>query len=227
MKILLAEDDATMGLNIQKAMADQNFSVDLAHDGLMAEKMLKKSRYDCVILDINMPHRNGYEICQYYRTFNKQTPILLLTAFEELEDKVLGFESGADDYLTKPFYMKELILRVQSLIKRSKSNLVVEEQETLIFGEIIINRKSKIVQRKDLIIALTPREYQILLKLVMAQGEVVDKAELIREIWGGAVDVNTNTIEVYINFLRNKIDKPFETALIKTKVGYGYYLQND
>lgn len=226
MKILLAEDDATMGVNIQKAMADQNFSVDLAHDGLMAEKMLKKNRYDCVILDINMPHRNGYEICQYYRSFNKQTPILLLTAFEELEDKILGFESGADDYLTKPFYMKELILRVQSLGKRSKSNRVMDENDTLIFGEIIINRKSKIVQRKDLIIALTPREYQILLKLVTAQGEVVDKAELIREIWGGAVDVNTNTIEVYINFLRNKIDKPFDTALIKTKVGYGYYLQN-
>ena len=226
MKILIAEDDATMGLNIQKAMADQNFTVDLAHDGLMAEKMLKKNRYDCVILDINMPHRNGYEICQYYRTFNKQTPILLLTAFEELEDKVLGYESGADDYLTKPFYMKELIMRVQSLIKRSKSNLVSEEDETLVFGEIIINRKSKTVQRKDVVIALTPREYQILLKLVSAQGEVIDKAELIKEIWGGAVDVNTNTIEVYISFLRNKIDKPFDTALIKTKVGYGYYLQN-
>ena len=226
MKILIAEDDATMGLNIQKAMADQNFTVDLAHDGLMAEKMLKKNRYDCVILDINMPHRNGYEICQYYRTFNKQTPILLLTAFEELEDKVLGYESGADDYLTKPFYMKELIMRVQSLIKRSKSNLVSEEDETLVFGEIIINRKSKTVQRKDVVIALTPREYQILLKLVSAKGEVIDKAELIKEIWGGAVDVNTNTIEVYISFLRNKIDKPFDTALIKTKVGYGYYLQN-
>ena len=139
---------------------------------------------------------------------------------------MLGYESGADDYLTKPFYMKELIMRVQSLIKRSKSNLVSEENETLVFGEITINRKSKIVQRKDLQIALTPREYQILLKLVSAQGEVVDKAELIREIWGGAVDVNTNTIEVYINFLRNKIDKPFDSGLIKTKIGYGYYLQN-
>ncbi len=227
MRILLAEDDATMGLNIQKAMADQNFTVDLAHDGLMAEKMLKKNRYDCVILDINMPHRNGYEICQYYRSFNKQTPILLLTAFEELEDKVLGFESGADDYLTKPFYMKELIMRVQSLIKRSNSKVVLEEEETIFFSDIIINRKLKTVHRKNQVITLTPREYQILLKLVLAQGEVVDKAELIKEIWGGAVDVNTNTIEVYINFLRNKIDKPFESALIKTKVGYGYYLQND
>lgn len=225
MKILLAEDDANMGFNIQKAMADQHFYVDLAHDGLMAEKFLKKNRYDCVILDINMPHRNGYEICQFYRSFNKQTPILLLTAFEELEDKVLGCESGADDYLTKPFYMKELIMRVQSLIKRSKSNLVLEEDEILIFGEISLDRKSKVVKRKEVVIPLTPREYQILLKLVMAQGEVVDKAELIREIWGGAVDVNTNTIEVYINFLRNKIDKSFGKPFIKTKVGYGYFLE--
>lgn len=224
MKILLAEDDLTMSQNIKSSLKEHDFDVEVAHDGLIAEKLLKKLPFDCVILDINLPHRNGYEICQFYRTFNTSTPILLLTAFDELEDKVQGYESGADDYLTKPFYMKELVMRIKSLIKRSQSNSVSEHSDTLVFDDLVIQKRSKIVKRNDVLLTLTPREYQILLKLVTAQGETVSKQELIREIWGGSFDANTNTIEVYINFLRNKIDKPFDKQLIKTKVGYGYYL---
>lgn len=224
MKILLAEDDLTMSQNIKSAMAEHEFEVEVAHDGLIAEKLLKKLTFDCVILDINLPHRNGYEICQHFRSFNTHTPVLLLSAFEELEDKIQGYDSGADDYLTKPFYMKELVMRIQSLIKRSNAKQVIHAGDMLVYEDIVIYRKIKMVKRKDVELILTPREYQILLKLVLAQGEVVHKADLIREIWGTAVDVNTNTIEVYINFLRNKVDKPFSRALIKTKVGYGYYL---
>lgn len=224
MKILLAEDDLTMSQNIKNALAENHYDVEVAHDGLMAEKLLKRLAFDCVILDINLPHRNGYEICQFFRSFNTNTPILLLTAFDELEDKIQGYESGADDYLTKPFYMKELVMRIQSLIKRSHSGPVSEQSDTLVFEDIVIHKRSKTVKRNEIPLTLTPREYQILLKLVLAQGETVSKQELIREIWGGSFDANTNTIEVYINFLRNKIDKPFEKQLIKTKIGYGYYL---
>lgn len=226
MKILLAEDDLTMSTNIRNALQESGFDVEIAHDGLMAEKLLKRSAFDCVILDINLPHRNGYEICQYFRSFNKSTPVLLLTAFDELEDKVQGYESGADDYLTKPFYMKELVMRILSLIKRSPSGSAGEQADTLVFEDIVIQRRSKTVKRNDIPLTLTPREYQILLKLMLAQGETVSKQELIREIWGGSFDANTNTIEVYINFLRNKIDKPFDKQLIRTKVGYGYYLDS-
>lgn len=225
MKILLAEDDLTMSQNIKSSMIEHGFELEVAHDGLIAEKFLKKNNFDCIILDINLPHRNGYELCQFFRSFNTKTPILLLTAFEELEDKIQGFESGADDYLTKPFYMKELILRVQSLIKRSNALSTGEQNDYLLFEDIVLQQSTKIVKRKDVELSLTPREYHILLKLLMAQGEVVQKLDLIREIWGSSVDVNTNTIEVYINFLRNKIDKPFGKSSIKTKVGYGYYLE--
>ena len=226
MKILLAEDDLTMSQNIRSSLSEHAFEVEVAHDGLIAEKLLKKFSFDCVILDINLPHKNGYEICTFFRTFNKQTPVLLLTAFDELEDKVQGYESGADDYLTKPFFMKELVMRIQSLIKRSQASNVNEQSDVLVFDQIVIQKRSKMVRRNEVELTLTPREYQILLKLVEAQGETVSKQELIREIWGGSFDANTNTIEVYINFLRNKIDKPFDKQLIKTKVGYGYYLDN-
>ncbi len=224
MKILLAEDDLTMSQNIKNSLKEYDFEVEVAFDGLIAEKLLKKNSYECVILDINLPHRNGYEICQFFRTFNKSTPVLYLTAFDDLDDKVQGFESGADDYLTKPFYMKELVLRLQSLIKRSHTNQNEIHSEILVFGDIVIHKRNKVVKRNEVEIILTPREYQILLKLLESRGETVSKQDIIKEIWGGSFDANTNTIEVYINFLRNKIDKPFDKHSIKTKVGYGYYL---
>lgn len=224
MKILLAEDDLTMSQNIRSELVEIGYDVEVAYDGLMAEKFLKKYSFDCLILDINLPHRNGYEICRFFRTFNDTTPVLFLTAFDELEDKVQGYDSGADDYLTKPFYMKELILRLQSLVKRSRKDAVTDGNEQLVFDDIVIYPKTKTVRKREKELVLTPREYQLLMRLVAAKGELVLKSDLIREIWGNKVDVNTNTIEVYINFLRNKVDKPFDTSYIKTKVGYGYYL---
>jgi DNA-binding response OmpR family regulator len=225
MKVLVAEDDLTMSQNIKHALQEFGVEVEIAHDGLIAEKLLKKFVFDCVVLDINLPHKNGYEICQLFRTFNKTTPVLYLTAFDELEDKIQGFESGGDDYLTKPFYMKELFLRIQSLTKRMRSFSDESLVETLILNDLMINKRSKVVKRNEIEINLTPREYQILLKLAEAKGETVSKQDLIKEIWGGSFDANTNTIEVYINFLRNKVDKPFDKQSIKTKVGYGYYLE--
>lgn len=148
----------------------------------------------------------------------------MLTAFSELEDKIQGFNSGTDDYLTKPFYMRELLLRVNALVKRNEMNAAPKtESTTLIADDIIIHLLTKKVIRQSIEINLTPREYQILEKLIECKGELVSKTELITEIWGRTVDANTNTIEVYINFLRNKIDKPFGKQSIKTKVGYGYY----
>src|SRR5690606_35682572 len=148
----------------------------------------------------------------------------MLTAFAELEDKVQGFDCGADDYLTKPFFMRELIIRIHSLIKRNQNKENPASNSFLISGDITLNTAKKIVLRQGREIALTPREYQILLKLMEKSGEIVSKSELIEEIWGGSFDANTNTIEVYINFLRKKLDKPYDYNLIKTKVGYGYYL---
>lgn len=224
MNILVVEDDPQISSNIHDALVAESFAVEVAYDGLMAEKFLKKNNYDCVVLDINIPHRNGYEVCKTFRQYNTATPVIFLTAFDELEDKVEGYNSGADDYLTKPFFVKELLLRIKSLVNRSGTNGAASTKEVLVLEDVVVNQRSKTVKRAEQEIVLTPREYQILLKLILAKGELVSKQELIKEIWGSAFDANTNTIEVYINFLRNKFDKPFSRQLIKTKVGYGYFL---
>ena len=226
-KILIVEDDPDLSRNIKEAFTDEKIETEVAYDGLIAEKFLRKGNYDCIILDINLPGKNGYDICADFRKYNTTTPVLMLTAFDELEDKVQGFNSGTDDYLTKPFYMKELILRVQALLKRSNpENSFPENNETISFSDILIYPKTSKVLRQGIELTLTAREYQILLQLVLAKGELVLKRDLIKEIWGSSFDANTNTIEVYINFLRKKVDKPFDRDSIKTKIGFGYYLEN-
>jgi len=224
--ILLIEDDPTLSRNIKDALTEEQMQVETVFDGLLAEKLLKKEAFDCIILDLNLPGKNGYDVCRDFRIHNQTTPVIMLTAFSELEDKIQGFNCGTDDYLTKPFYMRELLLRVNALVKRNEMNSQSKtENATLIADDINIHLLTKKVVRQGVEVALTPREYQILLKLIECKGELVSKTDLVNEIWGHTVDANTNTIEVYINFLRNKIDKPFGKQSIKTKVGYGYYFE--
>lgn len=224
-RILIIEDDPELNRNIKQALTAEEMLVETVYDGLLAEKILSKEKFDCIILDINLPGKTGYAVSADFRKYNTSTPILMLSAFSELEDKVQGYDFGADDYLTKPFYMRELILRINSLIKRSIDN-PTKENINLVAGGLIVESATKKVTREGIEISLTPREYQILVKLLESKGEVVSKRKLIQEIWGKAFDANTNTIEVYINFLRKKIDKPFAKESIKTKVGYGYYFED-
>jgi DNA-binding response OmpR family regulator len=222
--ILLIEDDPSLSRNITEALTEEQMQVEAVFDGLLADKLLKKATYHCVILDINLPGKTGYDICRDLRAYDRNTPVLMLTAFGELEDKIQGYDCGADDYLTKPFYMRELLLRVNALLKRNETNINPQKANPyLLTDDIVIHLPSKKVTRQGKDISLTPREYQLLLKLIGCKGELVSKKDLIREMWGNTVDANTNTIEVYINFLRNKIDKPFGKQSIKTKIGFGYY----
>ncbi len=225
MNILLIEDDHTLSQNISEALKGEGFHSEVVFDGMLAEKMLRKTQFDCIVMDVNLPGKTGFDLCKDFRKFNTFTPVIMLTAFSELEDKVHGFDCGADDYLTKPFYMRELLLRIHALIKRNKyANPAAPSDSILAAEDILLDDAKKKVFRQDKEIILTPREYQILLMLMERKGEIVSKADLIKEIWGSSFDANTNTIEVYINFLRNKLDKPFEKNTIKTKIGYGYYL---
>lgn len=225
MKVLIIEDDPTLSKNISEALAAESMNTQCVYDGLLAEKALKNNQFDCIIMDINLPGKNGFDLCKDFRQHNTITPVIMLTAFGELEDKVQGFDCGADDYLTKPFYMRELIIRIHLLMKRLLPNAGESGQKNvLIAGDILVNDSQKKVFRQGKEVVLTPREYQILMRLMKNKGEIVSKSELIEEIWGRSFDANTNTIEVYINFLRNKVDKPFSENTIKTKVGYGYYL---
>lgn len=226
MNVLVIEDDPILNKNICSALEAENIHATSVFDGGLASRILKSQDFDCVIMDINLPGKTGFDLCREFRSYNRQTPVLMLTAFGELEDKVKGFDLGADDYLTKPFYIRELLLRVRSLINRTRNSTSSREtNDVIVAGDIRIHPAQKKVYKKDKEIALTPREYQILKKLCLQKGEVISKNELIEEIWGTAFDANTNIVEVYINFLRNKIDRPFNTATIKTKVGYGYYFE--
>lgn|SRR5690554_297814 len=229
MNILIIEDDPDLNANIKTALEAEHYHVDVAFDGQIGFKLLKKNPYDCIILDINLPYINGFEICERYRSFNKQTPIIMLTALGELEDKIEGYQKGADDYLTKPFFMKELLLRINALIKRKEinSNSVKEKDNTLIFDDIILQKSQKKVFRQNKEINLTFREYQIIKMLMERKGEIVSKQEMLKKIWNTTSETNSNTIEVYINFLRNKLDKPFDKSTLKTKIGYGYYLEQN
>ena len=221
MKLLIVEDDLTLSNNIKEAFEADEWQVTCVYDGALAERILKKETFDCIVLDINLPGKTGYTICTDFRSQNSTTPVIILTAFGELDDKIKGYDCGADDYLTKPFYMKELMLRVNALIKRKSSRIPSEENNTIFSaGDVVLNEKQKSVTKGGELLELTPREFQILKRLLTHKGEVVSKSDLIAEIWGKSVDANTNTIEVYINFLRNKLGK----EAIKTKVGYGYYI---
>ncbi|HUH46117.1 MAG TPA: response regulator transcription factor [Arenibacter sp.] len=224
MNILIVEDDHILSQNIYEAVKAEGFIPEVVYDGVLAEKILKKKEFACVVMDINLPGRNGFDLCTRFREFNSSTPIIMLTAFSELEDKVQGFDCGADDYLTKPFFMRELIMRIRSLIKRNQNNGPSTSDPILTADDIHLNTAKKNVFRQGEEIILTPREYQILHRLMKKKGEIVSKSELIEKIWGHSFDTNTNTIEVYMNFLRNKLDRPFGKSTIKTKIGYGYYL---
>lgn len=224
MNIFLVEDDQTLNNNISESLRAEGMNVTSFFDGLLAERILKRENFDGVIMDINLPGKNGFDLCKEFRQYNTHTPVIMLTAFAALDDKVQGFNCGANDYLTKPFYMRELLLRINALTKRGTTS---GPKVTIIADDIIINSNTKKVTRQNQEISLTPREYQILLKLSENKGNIVSKNELVNEIWGKTFAANTNTIEVYINFLRKKIDKPFGKNSIKTKVGYGYYLDTE
>lgn len=226
-RILVIEDDPELNRNITEALTAENMQVEVVYDGFLAERILRKSHFDCILLDINLPGKNGFDLAKDFRTHNTFTPILMISAFSELEDKVQGYEMGADDYITKPFYMRELILKINSLINRSQNPSSDNKKNTVIIaGDLQLNKSLKEVSRQGINIILTPREYQIIEKLLESKGEIVSKQTLVQQIWGKSFDANTNTIEVYINFLRNKIDRPFGKESIKTKIGYGYYFED-
>lgn len=224
-KILVVEDDKIISQNIQDAIRSEQMTAEAVYDGLNASITLRKYQYDAIVLDINLPEKSGFEICKEFRSYNTTTPIIILTAFDELDDRLKGFDYGADDYLTKPFYMQELITRIKNMLRRNYSQETNTTITEINWGTIHIDTERKIVHKQNQEVTLTPREYQLLKKLCEKKGVIVSKQELVQEIWGSSFDANTNTIEVYISFLRNKIDKAFNTATIKTKIGYGYYIE--
>ncbi|MFY8107621.1 MAG: response regulator transcription factor [Bacteroidia bacterium] len=223
--ILLLEDDLKLSNEIQLFLNNQNFDCEIVLNGQDCLEKLKLKSYDLLILDINVPIINGIDVCKNTRTMGIKTPVMMLTAFSDIDNKVNALESGADDYLAKPFHFEELHARIKALLRRAKQN--VEEFEKIIIADLEIIPETMQVFRSEKQIMLTPKEYKLLLALAKAKGKTLSKQVIAEEVWNINFETGTNTIEVYINFLRNKIDKDFTEKLIHTRPGFGYYLKND
>lgn len=222
MRILLVEDDVNLSNDLKRQLASKDIETDVVYDGLIAEKMILHTKYDCVLADVNIPGKNGFDLVKSIRFRQVSTPVIMLTAFGEIDDKLEGFESGADDYITKPFIFEELLARMKVIVKRTES--LSRTADIIVIEDLSIDLRRREVSRKGNEIKLTAREYQILVMLAEAQGETISKKDILNKVWGSSFGTNTNTIEVFINLLRNKIDRNFEPKLIKTRIGFGYSL---
>ncbi|AKD55513.1 response regulator transcription factor [Spirosoma radiotolerans] len=223
MRILIIEDEVKTVQSIKQGLEEHQWDVDVAYDGTMGFQLATRSSYALIITDIILPGMNGLELCQKLREANITTPILMLTALGTTEDKVVGLDAGADDYLIKPFEFRELMARVRALTRRNNS--VGQSANLLKIADLELNPDTKQVVRAGKEILLTAKEFQLLEYFLRHQGRVISKVELAEKLWDLTFDTGTNVIEVYINFLRKKIDKDFDPKLLHTQIGMGYVVK--
>lgn len=224
-KILLIEDEPKTVQSLKQGLEENHYAVDVAYDGNMGKQLAMRTTYQLIISDIIIPGINGLELCKYLRAEGIQTPILMLTALSTTDDKLVGFEAGADDYLAKPFDFKEFLARVKALIKRSNQTLI--EAQVLKFADLELDLTSKIVTRAGQKINLTAKEFQLMEYFLRNQEKVISKAEIAENIWEVEDEGSSNLIEVYVNYLRKKVDKGFPSKLIHTQFGMGYILRQE
>jgi DNA-binding response OmpR family regulator len=223
--ILLVEDEKKIAETLKKGLEEQQYEVEIASDGDTGRLFFDNKNYDLVILDVNLPGMNGYELLQHIRGVNQQVPVLMLTALSSTEDKIEGFNTGADDYLVKPFDFAELVVRIRALIKRAQQAAPVGK--SLRVNDLVINLDSKEVSRAGKPIQLTAKEFQLLEYMIRNKNRVVSRADIALNVWDIDFDTGTNVIDVYVNFLRKKIDRDYEQKLIHTQVGMGYVLKEN
>jgi two-component system copper resistance phosphate regulon response regulator CusR len=223
LSILLVEDEKKIADVLQKGLGEQQFHVEVAYDGLVARNKLEHHFFDLVILDINLPGMNGYELCRHIRTRDEKTPVIMLTALNATSDKIEGFDAGADDYIVKPFDFQELLVRIKALLKRIYQ---VSQGNVLKVADVVMNLENKEVTRSGNVISLTAKEFQLLEYFVRNKNRLVSRADIALNVWDIDFDTKTNVIDVYVNFLRKKIDKEYTPKLIHTQVGMGYILKD-
>ena len=225
-KILIVEDEKKIADTLKMGLAENGYTVETAYDGNIGLKLFQSNSFNLIILDINLPGTNGYDLCKIIRSKDPHIPIIMLTALNALEDKVEGYDAGADDYIVKPFEFRELLLKVRALLKRTM-NQQIPVGNILKAADLEMNLDSKEVKRDDQLINLTAKEFQLLEYLLRNKNKVVSRADIAIRVWDIDFDTNTNVIDVYINYLRNKVDKPFDQKLIQTQVGMGYILKEN
>lgn len=223
-KILLVEDEKKIADTLSKGLKELDYHVETAYDGSIGMRLFESGSFNMVITDINLPGMNGYDLCKAIRSRNQHIPIIMLTALSATDDKIEGFDAGADDYLVKPFEFKELLARIRALLKRTM-NQQLPAGNVLTVADLELDVDSKEVTRAGKSITLTAKEFQLLEYFMRNRNRVVSRADIAERVWELDFDTKTNVIDVYVNFLRKKIDKGFEPKLIHTQVGMGYMMK--
>ena len=219
--ILIVEDEQRLADILKKQLEESGFNAEIAYDGYVGKQLVERNKYNLIILDINLPLINGYDLCKEIRKTNSNIPIIMLTAFGTPDNKIAGFNVGADDYIVKPFDFRELLARVNVFIRRSDSNVLNPEKIGIADLEMDMNTKTVTRARKK--IDLTAKESLLLETFLKNKDKLLTREFIIEQVWGIEFDPNTNIIDVYINYLRKKIDKDFEPKIIHTKFGFGFY----
>lgn len=221
-RILLVEDDPRLSRSIAEHLQGAGMECLQVYDGEMAIRAFAEGRFDLVLLDLSLPKQDGYTVCDRIRRLDSNTPVIVITAFSDIDDKMSAFARGADDYLVKPVHWQELHAKMRVFLKRAETNpLAVEELRA---GDLRMDLRRKQVEREGRVIELSPKEFALLELLCRHPGRIFSKDELAEQVWDGSLGVSSNTIEVYISFLRSKVDKGFATKLIRTRHGFGYYI---
>ena len=224
--ILLVDDEPRIADTLSFGLTENGYNVMVAYDGLTGYEMFHQGSFDLLVLDINLPGMNGYELCKRIRAENEKVPIIMLTALSTLDDKIEGYDAGADDYILKPFEFRELMMKIRVLLRRSTDTPQLSGN-ILRAGDLVMNLDTHEVMRGTTPINLTSKESQLLEFLLRNKNRVVSRADIAISVWNIDFDTNTNIIDVYINYVRNKVDKPFPEKLIHTQVGLGYILKEN
>jgi two-component system, OmpR family, copper resistance phosphate regulon response regulator CusR len=219
-RILIVEDEQRLADVIGAQLEESGFAVDVANDGYIGKHLVEHNSYNLIILDINIPLINGYDLCKEIRKTNNNIPIIMLTALGTTENKVTGFDAGADDYVLKPFDFRELLARVNVFLRRSET---IVKSEKLVIADLEMDIKTKSVIRGNKRIDLTSKESLLLETFLRHKEKLLTREFIIEQVWGIDFDPGTNIIDVYVNYLRKKMDKDFEPKLIHTKFGFGFY----
>lgn len=222
MNILLVEDEPKVADFIRKGLKEQLYEVTLAYDGFTGERLALENDYDIVILDVILPHKSGLDICTSLRKYKPEVSILMLTALGTMQDKITGFNNGADDYLVKPFHFEELLVRLKALSRRK---IMIAPANIYKISDLEVDCYKKTVYRNQKEIQLTAKEFSLLEVLIIHKNRVLSRSQIAEMVWGIDFDRGTNIIDVYINYLRSKIDKGFDQQLIHTVIGMGYTLK--
>jgi DNA-binding response OmpR family regulator len=225
MKLLVVEDEPKVASFLKQGLEEQQNEVTVVYDGYFAKKMATENVYDVILLDVMIPYLNGLEVAKELRSSGIKTPILMLTALGSIDEKVSGLDAGADDYLVKPFEFKELLARLRALTKRYTDNL--GDQKVLKLEDLELDLDRKVARRGGKTIDLTAKEFALLEYLIRNKNRVISRSEILEKVWDAGFDTTTNVIDVYINFLRKKIDKEFSTKIIHTMVGMGYIVKSE